>query len=259
MSEPLYTRLQGDDGPAVVILHGLLGSGSNWNRITRDLAADHRVAVMDLPNHGQSPHRERMDYPDMAAAVAATMDHYDMPEATVVGHSMGGKVAMALALTEPRRVHQLLVADIAPVTYGDRGHGELLQALQGLDPTTVSSRSEASNALAEAIPDAGIRQFLLTNLEPRDGGGFVWRIPLATLAANLDVIAGFPALEGRYTGPTLFLYGERSDYVTAHSEPAIRAWFPEAVIEPLAGAGHWLHAEQPGAFAQRLRTFLSAA
>ncbi len=257
MSETLHTRIQGD-GPAVVILHGLFGSSTNWNRVARDLATDHLVVAMDLPNHGQSPHVERMDYPAMAAAVAATMDHHGIPPATVVGHSMGGKVAMALALGDSDYVGRLLVADIAPMAYGDHGHRRLLRALQRMDPQRLGSRNAANEALAEEIPEAGLRQFLLTNLESANGG-FRWRIPLAALEANLPVIADFPGWDASYSGPTLFLHGERSDYVPASAHDRIRALFPEAVIEALPGAGHWLHAEQPEAFTRRLRRFLEAS
>lgn len=255
MNEPLNTRIQGD-GPAVVILHGLFGSGTNWNRIARDLATDHLVVTMDLPNHGQSPHVEHMSYPDMANTVAATMDHHGIPPATVVGHSMGGKVAMALALTDSAYVQRLLVADIAPMAYGDHGHGRLLRSLRRMDPQRLGSRSAASEALAEDIPEAGLRQFLLTNLEAANGG-FRWRIPLAALENNLPVIADFPEFDTSYTGPTLFLHGEKSDYVPESAQPGIRTLFPDAVIEALPGAGHWLHAEQPDAFTQRLRAFLT--
>ncbi|WP_290651254.1 alpha/beta fold hydrolase [Aquisalimonas sp.] len=253
----LHTRIQGS-GPPIVILHGLFGSGTNWNRIARDLAADHQVVVMDLPNHGQSPHWATMDYPDMARAVAETQDHYGIPPATVIGHSMGGKVAMTLALGHPDDVQRLLIGDIAPIAYGDHGHGRLLRALQRIEPQRLGSRTAASDALAEDIPEAGLRQFLLTNLEARDGG-FAWRIPLEALEANLPVIAGFPELSGCYRGPTLFLHGEHSEYVPESAHGTIQALFPKAVIEALPGAGHWLHAEQPQAFLERVRVFLQAA
>ncbi|SEP01389.1 alpha/beta fold hydrolase [Aquisalimonas asiatica] len=257
MSETLlHTRIQGE-GHAVVILHGLFGSGSNWNRIARDLATDHQVVVMDLPNHGQSPHVETMAYPDMAAAVANTLDHYGIPPGTIIGHSMGGKVAMALALTDPAYVRRLLIGDIAPIRYGDHGHGRLLRALQRMDPQRLGSRAAASEALAEDIPEAGLRQFLLTNLESRDGA-FAWRIPLQALEANLPTIADFPDMDGHYDGPTLFLHGANSDYVPESAHDAIHALFPAAAIEPLPDAGHWLHAEQPQAFLERTRRFLEA-
>ncbi|QIT53785.1 alpha/beta fold hydrolase [Aquisalimonas sp. 2447] len=255
MNQSLNTRIQGE-GPAVVILHGLFGSGTNWNRIARDLASDHLVVTMDLPNHGQSPHVEHMHYPDMASAVAATMDQHGIPPATVVGHSMGGKVAMALALTDSDYVRRLLVADIAPMAYGDHGHGRLLRALQRMDPQRLGSRGAASEALADDIPEAGLRQFLLTNLEAANGG-FRWRIPLATLESNLPVIADFPEFDTNYAGPSLFLHGEKSDYVPESAHADIRSLFPEARIEALPGAGHWLHAEQPDAFTRRLRAFLA--
>lgn len=254
MTELLHTRVQGEGEP-VVILHGLFGSSTNWNRIARALAPDYQVVLIDLPNHGHSPHWEHMDYPDMAAAVAETLDHYGIPPASIVGHSMGGKVAMTLALNHHAYVQRLLVADIAPIRYGDHGHGRLLRALQRMNPERLGSRAAASEALADDIPEAGLRQFLLTNLQARDGG-FAWRIPLQALEANLPVIADFPDLAGQYTGPTLFLHGERSEYVPGDAHEIIRGWFPEAAIEALPGAGHWLHAEQPEGFLERVRGFL---
>lgn len=250
----LHTRIQGDGEP-VVILHGLFGSGTNWNRIARDLSSDHQVVVMDLPNHGQSPHIENMTYPAMATAVANTLDHYGIPPGAVIGHSMGGKVAMTLALNSPEYVRRLLVGDIAPIRYGDHGHGRLLRALQRMDPQRLGSRSAASDALADDIPEAGLRQFLLTNLESRDGA-FAWRIPLQALEANLPVIADFPEIDGRFDEPALFLHGANSDYVPETAHATIHTLFPHAGIETLADAGHWLHAEQPQAFMERTRRFL---
>ncbi len=254
----LHARIRGDDGPALVILHGLFGSANNWNRIARDLAEDHRVVMLDLPNHGQSPHVADMTYPAMARAVIHTLEVHGIDRAHVVGHSMGGKVAMALALLAPERVERLLVADIAPLTYGDRGHGELIRALQGLELARITSRNAATEALASTIPDPGVRQFLLANLEKTEAG-FDWRIPLQALADNLPVVAGFPDLSGSFEGPTLFLRGALSDYVPADAETAIRGLFPRATIDELPGAGHWLHAERPDAFTARLRAFLGTA
>ncbi|MBK1734004.1 alpha/beta hydrolase [Halorhodospira abdelmalekii] len=246
------------DGPPVVLLHGLYGSGGNLNRVTRHLSRRYRVLVPDLRNHGRSPHHPRMDYPAMAGDVVALLAAAGIEQAAVVGHSMGGKVAMTLALQQPQRVAALVVGDIAPVAY-EHSHGRLLAALQEVAVATAPSRQAVDAALAERIADAQVRQFLLTNLVPRSGadGGYTWRIPLATLAAAVPEIESFPACSGSYPGPTLFLYGDRSDYfVPQRDEPAVCRLFPRAQQHALAGAGHWLHAEQPQAFNAALSDFL---
>jgi len=244
------------EGPAVVMLHGLYGSGQNWGRHARRLAQRFRVITPDLRNHGHSPHDPAMTYPAMAADVAALLDRLKLEQAALVGHSLGGKVAMTLALDEPGRVARLCVADMAPVGYGDHGHDAIITALQGLNTASLASRAEADRALADAIPERMVRQFLLTNLEG-DSGGYRWRIPLDILRRALPDIGAFPATETQqYPGPALFVYGGRSDYVTEAGEAAIRAHFPNAELRCLEPAGHWLHVETPEAFAEALDAFL---
>lgn len=242
-------------GSDMVILHGLYGSGTNWSRHARWLAQRYRVLLPDLRNHGRSPHAPDMSYPALAHDVLALLDREGIDRALVLGHSMGGKTAMTLALQHPERVRALVVADIAPVDYGRHGHSEIIAALQGLALDELSSRQQADAALAAAIPNAMVRQFLLTNLQ-RQQDRFQWRIPLATLAAQLPQLGSFPELSAPYLGPTLFLYGARSDYVRAEHHERIMQLFPQAQIERIDNAGHWLHVEQPQAFAARLDEFL---
>ncbi|MGD8429994.1 MAG: alpha/beta fold hydrolase [Ectothiorhodospiraceae bacterium] len=242
------------EGPPLVILHGLYGSGTNWKSHARWLSEHRRVLLPDLRNHGRSPHVPGMAYPDMADDVVALLDAEDIERATIVGHSMGGKVAMALALAHPDRVRALVVVDIAPVTYPSR-HEALIESLQRLQPGHLRSRGEADRELAAEIPEPMVRQFLLTNLERREEG-YGWRIPLDILAAELPRLVGWPDIPGQWRGPALFVHGGASDYVTDGARAEIARYFPEARTLAVKGAGHWLHAEAPDAFRDVLQGFL---
>lgn len=258
-SVPLhYTeRAPGEpDAPSLLLLHGLYGSSGNLNRFVRRFGERARTVAPDLRNHGRSPHHETMTYPAMAGDVLALMDQLGIERATVLGHSMGGKAAMVLALTHPDRVEALIAADIVPVAY-DHGHATVISAMQQVDPAACTSRSEVDQALAQWIDDAGVRQFLLTNLRPADdGNGYAWRIPLHILSRSVQTIEGFPEIEGIYNGPVHFLYGARSDYVIPEQHRAQSvARFPHGRFEAVPDAGHWLHAEQPEAFANAVEAF----
>jgi len=249
----LYTRVQGD-GPPLVLLHGLFGSNENLGGIARALADRFTIYAMDLRNHGRSPHGEPMDYPTLAGDIATTMATHGLERAAMLGHSVGGKTAMQLALTAPDRIERLVVVDIAPIAYR-HGHDRELDAMRSLDLTTLASRADADAALAGQIPEAPIRQFLLKNLV-RGNRGFTWRIPLDTIAGHYGEIAAAPSAPGPYRGPSLFLRGEASDYVPPSAETAIHAFFPTATIETIAGAGHWLHVQAAEATQQALARFL---
>jgi len=244
-------------GPPMVILHGLYGSGANWGQHARRLAADYRVLLPDLRNHGRSPHAEPMTYPAMAQDVLALLDAQGIERTVLIGHSMGGKAAMALALSAPERVRALVVADIAPVDYGPSDeHEGIIAAMRAVPLAECRTRQEVDAALVDGgIDTLMVRQFLLTNLV-REGDAFHWRIPLATLAAALPALGDFPEPDGLYIGPTLFVHGGRSDYVRPEYEPSILQWFPQAQIETIDSAGHWLHVEKPDAFAAVLDDFL---
>jgi len=243
------------EGPPVVLLHGLFGAVTNFAAIQRRLGSAHRVIAFDLRNHGASPHDPAMAYADMANDVLNSLTKLDVPQAAIIGHSMGGKVAMQAALLRPDRVSRLLVADIAPVRYEPafRGIAEAMLALR-CDPGLT--RTAADAALAPAVPDAAVRGFLLQNLRfgPEPG----WRIGLREIAANLPAIEGWDAPPGaQYGGPVLMLRGERSDYLRPEHRPAIRALFPMARFTTLKGAGHWLHADAPDAFVAVVQAFLA--
>lgn len=238
--------------PPMVILHGLLGSSSNWRSIARRLAERHRVFTLDLPNHGESPHVDTMSYPAMAEDVRDFLDHQDIDAATLIGHSMGGKTAMRLALDAPQRVERLVVVDIAP-TRSRHDHLPWLRAMARLDLSRVSRRSDAESLLEMAIPDAAMRSFLLQNLAST-ANGFAWRINLEAIQNSLPALLDFPVPTPArpFAGPALFLRGAQSDYVSAKDEARIRALFPRAEIITIEGAGHWVHAEQPERFLDAL-------
>jgi esterase len=244
------------EGKPLALLHGLFGQATNFGTVQRRLAVGRRVIALDLRNHGASPRAPRMDYPDMAEDVLETLRALEALPAVLVGHSMGGKVAMAAALEAPAAVARLLVVDIAPVPYDHvRGHADFLAAMSALDLHPGLTRAEADAALAEAVPSTETRGFLLQNL--RVGAAPAWRLNLPAIASSLPALVGWPDLEGaRYGGPTLFLSGARSDYVSPAYRPAIRALFPAARFVALKGAGHWIHADDPDGFVSVVEAFV---
>jgi len=249
----LHFRHAGD-GPPLVLLHGLFGSNENLGNVARELAGAFTVYGLDLRNHGRSPHGDRMDYATLAGDVADTLDANGLDSVSILGHSLGGKTAMELALSAPDRVERLIVADIAPVAY-DRRHDEELEALHALDLAGIRSRGEADQALADDIPNPAIRQFLLKNLA-RGDNGYRWRIPLDTIYSEYADIAAAPPSPGPFEGTTLFIRGGNSDYVSDDDEPVIRKRFPNARIETIPGANHWVHVDALDAFVRLVREFL---
>jgi esterase len=244
-------------GAPLVLLHGLFGQASNFGAVQKALAAAGRhVLAVDLRNHGASPHAAVADYTALAADVAETLREAGATPADVLGHSMGGKVAMMLALTEPALVSRLIVADIAPVAYPPafRPYAEAMLALK-LEPGLT--RRQADAALADAVPAAGVRGFLLQNLD-LTASPPVWRIGLREIADSLPMVeAALPLPDGaRYEGATLVLSGELSDYVRDEHRAVFRALFPAARFGKVKGAGHWLHAEKPEGFLAAVRAFL---
>lgn len=243
-------------GPPLAILHGLFGSGRNWTTIARHLSASRRVIALDLRNHGASPWEVSMDYVEMADDVRATLRARGHRRYALLGHSMGGKVAMTEALRHGPEIERLVVVDIAPVTYPPH-HLGLVQAMRALDLGAVARRSDADARLAAAVPDAAERGFLLQNLV-FDEGRARWRINLPAVEREMPGLAGFPAMPdgAAYDGPALFVAGARSEYLPRDDEPAVRRLFPRAAVERIADAGHWVHAEQPQAFLAVVERFL---
>ncbi len=251
----LSGQAYGESGDPIVILHGLLGSGRNWSSIAKQLARQSKVFALDLRNHGASPWADAMDYRAMAADVRAYIERNAIGPTTVIGHSMGGKTAMRLALDAPSLVERLVVVDIAPVDY-DHSTGEYVEALRKLDLTGLASRNEVDTRLEEDVPETAVRAFLLQNLQ-RGDEGFVWRPHLDALSKAMPDLMSFPIGEhDRYRGPALFLAGAESDYVRPAHRSAIGRLFARADIRSIADAGHWVHAEQPTAFLAHLKDFL---
>jgi pimeloyl-ACP methyl ester carboxylesterase len=241
----LHHERHGTGGPPVVVLHGLFGSGENWRTPGRRLGEHgYDVVLADLPNHGRSPHAAAMDLTSMARDVAALLDALAWRDAHLVGHSLGGKVAMQLALDAPQRLRSLVVVDIAARPTAS-ANAAVLAALRALDPTRLASRGEADAALAARLPDRGERQFLLKNLERDERGGWRWRLGLDGIAASWAALQRAPHGGGASQLPALFLRGERSPYLGEGDLPAIRALFPRAELVTVAGAGHWVHVDRP--------------
>ncbi len=254
MTVELNHRITGQGEP-LILLHGLFGSLENLGGIARRLEDGWQIHALDQRNHGSSPHTDDMDYPAMAADVVAYMDAHNLDKAWVLGHSMGGKVAMVLAMRYPALVKALVVVDIAPVAT-DTCHTSVVRALRNLNLAAVRSRRNAEMALSFDIPDASLRRFLLQNLMRRETG-YVWRINLQALADNMTMLADFPVLSGCYSGPTLFVRGGDSNYVDIKHAPVIRKMFPSSAIRTIVRAGHWLHAEKPREFLHELERFLT--
>lgn len=243
--------------PPLLIAHGLLGSARNWSSLGKRLARARKVVAVDMRNHGDSPRDPDTSYAAMADDLAQAVAQHAGGKADVLGHSMGGKAAMALALSQPELVRRLVVADIAPVAY-DHSHADILAAMAALDLPRVTRRVEADRALAAAIPDAAMRAFVVQNLVIEDGRAR-WRPDIESLSAGMAGLVGFPDRfpHPRFDGPALFLRGGASDYAAPSTYAAILARFPLARIETLADAGHWLHAEKPEAFLAAVEAFLA--
>ena len=243
-------------GRALLIAHGLFGSARNWGVLSKRLGAGREVLAVDMRNHGASPWFDSNDYHDMAGDLAEVIRAEGAGPVDLLGHSMGGKAAMVLALTRPDLVARLVIADIAPAGYG-HSQAHLIEAMQAVDLARISSRREADAALSGAVPEASLRAFLLQSLDP-SATPPRWRLNLPVLRDYMPEIIGFPELEGRFAGPALFLTGGESDYVRAEHHARIRALFPGASLESIDGAGHWLHAEKPREFEAALRRFLES-
>jgi pimeloyl-ACP methyl ester carboxylesterase len=253
----LNVRTYGDPGqPAIILLHGLFGSSANWGTVARHLGQKYRVLVPDLRNHGQSPHDPDCGYEAMVADVLHLLDVEAFNEATLVGHSMGGKVAMHLALNHPQRVSGLAVVDMSPVRYTHDFY-DVVKGFRAVDLASIRNRSDADAQMAASVSFAGVRAFLLQNLVKRPDG-WAWRLNIDALAAAQNEITGFPEQDADavFTRPVSFIYGELSDYVTPAYEPEIRRLFPLATLCPVAQAGHWVYAEQPQGFMDCLDAYL---
>jgi len=240
-------------GVPAIVLHGLLGSSRNWVGFGKSMEGAASVFGLDLRNHGGSFHADTMEYPELVDDVLRWLDHQGMERVRVIGHSMGGKVAMVLATRFPERVERLVVADIAPVRY-EHHYRRAIEVMYGMDLSGMRHRREVDEGLRPAAPDWALRQFLLTNLEQREGG-FAWKIHLRAILEWLDHLADNPLPEeARYEGPSLLLCGDRSSFVRPRGEEAFRQRFPGGEIRRLPG-GHNIHVEAAAAFTAAVKGF----
>jgi pimeloyl-ACP methyl ester carboxylesterase len=242
-------------GEPLVLLHGLFGSADNWFGVAPKLAEKFHVLIPDLRNHGHSPHHAEMDYPLMAADVEKFFVAQKLTSACVIGHSMGGKVAMQFALDFPARVKKLVVVDMAPRAY-QRAHDHIFEALLELDLAAFQTRPQIEAALAPKIPSLNLRRFLLKNLGRTDDGKFIWKLNLRGVAENYSRLGEVLNAGQPFAGPTLFLRGGKSNYLTAADEPEIRRLFPATQIQTIPAAGHWVHADAPEGFLRLVLDFL---
>ncbi len=252
----LTHRDLGGSGPPLVLLHGLLGSARNWQTAGTDLAAHFHVFALDLRNHGKSPHAGTMEYPEMMADVLGWLDAQGLARATLVGHSMGGKIAMLLACRHPERVERLVVVDIAPRDYFWPGHRQSFAAMNELNLADLRSRAEAEMRFEGRVPSWPLRKFLTTNLERTSEGAWFWQINLPVVTAALPALEKNPvAIGDHFAGPALFLAGEKSNYIEPADHAAIRVHFPAAEIRPIADSGHNPHMEKRAEFVSAVREF----
>tara|TARA_Y100000994_G_scaffold202380_1_gene173338 strand:- start:229 stop:1002 length:774 start_codon:yes stop_codon:yes gene_type:complete len=255
----LHFQNYSTSGEPLFILHGLFGSLSNWNWHSKQFSEHFSVYGVDLRNHGESPHDDTLNYDVMAQDVVQLFDDLGVKSASVIGHSMGGKVAMELALRWPDYINKLIVVDIAPVSYPDRGDGHLdvIEGMKALELSTVESRREAESRLEGYIADQVTRKFILTNLVSGKSDGFRWRINLQSIEHNYAALRNKPSGSGVFRKPVLFLKGALSNYIKKDYQLETLKLFPNARVKSIMGAGHWLHAEKPQVFQKIAKDFLT--
>ncbi|MEH8020693.1 alpha/beta fold hydrolase [Rheinheimera metallidurans] len=252
----LYTHSSGQHNSStpVVLIHGLFGSYENLGVIARSLSEQFHIINIDVRNHGRSEHSEQMNYALMTEDLAQTLDALGINQVALLGHSMGGKLAMAFALAYPERVTKLILADIAPIHYPPR-HSNVFAGLIAVNLASITSRTDADKQLAEFITEPGVRQFLLKSLI-KENDSFAWRFNLAALHDNYNELISAGAEQGQYLGPTLFIKGGNSDYILPEYKQRITQLFPKAEAKVIQDTGHWLHAEKPAMFSRLVIDFL---
>jgi esterase len=251
----LFFRAHGNGKP-IVILHGLFGSSDNWLTQAKLFSQEHKVFTVDLRNHGQSPHDPEFNYQVMVEDLREFFESEKLQNATLIGHSMGGKAAMNFALAFPEKIEELIVVDIAPRFY-DLEHYVIADGLAAIPVETISSRNDAEEILKEYVSDAGTRQFLLKNLQRKTEGGFSWKINLPVIREKLSNIGEDLQFAGVFSKPTLFIRGQHSSYVLDSDWSRIRQIFPLAKLVTLE-TGHWVQAEKPQEFVDTVKKWLSS-
>lgn len=242
-------------GETLIILHGLFGSADNWFSIAKELEKEYTLYLVDQRNHGDSPHSEDWNYQVMAEDLNELMETEGIESAYLMGHSMGGKTVMAFALQYPEKVKKLIVADIAP-RYYPLHHQVILEGLNAIPIDQIKSRKDADDILSGYIKNMGIRQFLLKSLGRDEKGGFGWKINLKTITEKIEIVGEEIDSDQSFDNPTMFMGGENSDYIKESDKGDISRLFPNSNIIYIKNAGHWLHAEQPGAVIEEVRSFL---
>lgn len=253
----LYANVIGEGKP-LLVLHGFLGMGDNWKTLAKRYADEqgYEVHLIDQRNHGRSPHSDEFNYTLLADDLKSYMDKHELKTADIIGHSMGGKTVMTFAAHYPEYVNKLIVVDIAPKYYAPH-HQMILEGLTAVDEACFESRKDADDLLSEYIKIKSIRQFLLKNLYRKNKKEYGLRVNLESLTAHVNEIGKALDAEETFEGKTLFINGKKSDYITADDTNLIKNHFPNAKIQPIANAGHWVHAEQSDEFYNVTSAFLS--
>ncbi len=249
----IHSKKYGQQGESLVVIHGLFGNSDNWHSIAQSLSEHFTVYCLDLPNHGKSDDLENVTYDAMAHAINSWMQEEGLKECFMLGHSMGGKVAMQFASQFPEKIKRLIVADIAPVNY-ESSHDVIFDGLKAIHPERLQNRKEADTILAQFVETLGVRQFLLKSLVKTEHG-FAWQINIDNLFNSYAQIRAIPPFKKAYQGDTLFIKGENSNYIQAEHKDAILTWFPKANVKMIPATGHWLHAEKPLPFTSLVKRF----
>jgi esterase len=245
------------EGQPVIILHGLFGQSDNWVTVGRRIADQFHVYIPDQRNHGQSPHTSIHSFPAMTDDLAEFIEELHIENPVLIGHSMGGKVAMTYALENPGKVKKLVVIDISPRRYPERiTHTQVISQMISIDLETLTTRGEVEKILNSNIADTRVRMFILKNLYYKIHGKLAWRLNLDAISQSMDLLFESICSENQYKGPTLFIRGGKSDYVPDADIPMIKSMFPEAVIKTITGASHWVHADAPEELCFMLSSFL---
>jgi esterase len=250
----LFFRESGEGEP-LVILHGLFGSSDNWYTLAKTFSTQYKVYLVDQRNHGQSPHSDEFNYKLLAEDLEEFLGSHDIVNPIVIGHSMGGKTAMNLAVKQPDMIDKLIVVDIVPKSYPVH-HDHILDGLNAIDLKSLSSRTAADQILSTFIPEIDVRQFLLKNLSRSSEGGFEWKINLKAIDKHIEEIGEGMQYEGKFENPTLFIKGARSNYYADGDEELIASIFPNVKFSTL-DTGHWVQAEKPAEFSDTVVRFLT--
>lgn len=244
------------EGQPLIILHGLFGSADNWQTLGKEFAKNFKVYLVDLRNHGNSPHSDEFNYDLLSEDLKELIDDEGLQKVLLLGHSMGGKTAMTFATSFPEMVDKLIVVDIGPKKYPPH-HENVYNGFHSIDMENLASRKDADDQLSKTIGDFGVRQFILKNLSRNNDGSFEWKINLDSLTKNALEVGRSLDSGDRFEGATLFIGGAKSGYIKTEDHDLIQSHFPSARIEMIEGSGHWVHAEKPRELYQIVMDFLS--